>query len=90
MTRQQFQKQFSGDLRNFLESPCGQNFLSTLGTMRPPYEFPAHDHLLAENRGAMRGYELCLRNSLMLTLPYEEAREAQPNYGVPDKAETKT
>jgi len=87
MNRQQFQKQFSGELKQFLETPCGQSFLSALGTMRPPYEFPAQEHLMTENRGSMRGYELCMRNSLILTLPYEETKEVQPTYGVPDRSE---
>lgn len=82
MTAQQFQKEHSGELLKFVQSPFGQNLLSVLGAMRPPYTFPAQDHLLAENRGAMRGYELCLRNILGLTVPYVESREPEANYGV--------
>lgn len=90
MTRQQFQKEQSGELRKFIESPLGQQFLSILGSIRPPYEFPAQDHLLAENRGAMRGYELCLRNILGLTVPYQEIRDPEPTYGIPNKPESKS
>lgn len=89
MTRQQFQKDHAGDLLKFLQSPLGHNLLNVLGTMRPPYQFPPHDHLLAENRGAMRGYELCLRNILGLTMPTLESADPEPNYGVKDHPEPK-
>lgn len=85
MTPQQFQKEHSGELLKFVQSPFGQNLLNVLGSMRPPYQFPPQDHLLAENRGAMRGYELCLRNILGLTVPYIEQRDPQPDYGVKDE-----
>lgn len=88
MTRQQFQKDHSGDLQKFIQSPLGQSFITVLGSIRPPYEFPAHEHLLAENRGAMRGYELCLRNILGLTIPYQEMKDAEPTYGVPDQTKS--
>lgn len=55
MTRQQFQKEHAGDLQKFIQSPLGQQLLNVLGSMRPPYQFPDQQHLLAENRGAMRG-----------------------------------
>lgn len=85
MTRQQFQKECSGDLLKFIQSSVGQQTLNVLGALRPPYQFPEQEHLLAENRGAMRGYELCLRNLMALTAPYVEMQEPEPTYGVKDK-----
>lgn len=86
MNHADFRKTYSDQLKAFLESPCGQNLLNTAGAMRPPYEFSVQNHLLTENRGAMRGYELCLRNILGLAVPYTVQREPEPNYGVPSSA----
>lgn len=90
MTQQQFQKEHSGELLKFIQSPFGQNLLTTLGAMRPPYAFPPQDHLLVENRGAMRGYELCLRNILGLTIPYTELSDPKPDYGVKEETDPKS
>lgn len=84
MNRDQFQKQFSGDLKKFIDSPCGQASLNILGMLRPTYEFPPHEHLLSENRGAMRGYEMCLRNMIALTIQLPQSNEVPADYGVPE------
>lgn len=86
MTQVEYQNTYYSELNKFLVTPCGQHFLSTLGTMRPGYEFPQQPHLLHENRGAMRGYELCLRNALILSKPPAVHHEVQPTYGVPNRA----
>ena len=82
MTVQNFQTNYADQLKTFLETPCGQNFLTVLGSLRPPYEFSEHDHLLAENRGAMRGYELALRNALAMAMPPRVSQDPEINYGV--------
>lgn len=84
MNRDQFQKQFSADLKKFLDSPCGQASLNALSNLRPPYEFKEQEHLLIENRGAIRGYEMCLRNMIALTIQLPQITEVQADYGVPD------
>lgn len=85
MTKEAFQTTYSNDLKKFFDTPCGQHFLSVLGSMRPPYEYPPQGHLLDENRGAIRGYELCMRNSMVLTIPPSVRHEVEPTYGVPNK-----
>lgn len=84
MTPTDFRKTYSDQLKTFLATPCGQHFLSVLGSMRPGYEYSVQSHLLIENRGAMRGYELALRNSLGLSMAYSVQQEAEPTYGVPN------
>lgn len=86
MTPSDFRKNYSDQLQTILQSPCGSHLVATLGAMRPAYEFSVQNHLLAENRGAMRGYELCLRNLLGLAQPFTVQREPEPNYGVPSVA----
>lgn len=86
MNQIDFRKTYNDQLKTFLDTPCGQHFLSVLGAMRPPYEFSVQNHLLTENRGAMRGYELCLRHILGLSMPYTVQHEPEPNYGVTGKA----
>lgn len=85
MTFQEYQKNYSDQLKTFLDTPAGQNFLSVLGAHRPAYEFSVQNHLLTENRGAMRGYELCMRNAVLLSKPYAVHHDIEPTYGVPNK-----
>lgn len=82
MNRQTFQKTYGEELRKFVSTPCGQAMLAALGAQRPPYEFSVQNHLLVENRGAMRGYELCLRNILSLSTPINPPEEIEATYGV--------
>lgn len=84
MTVQEFQANHSGDLKRWLETPAGQAFFNLLNSMRPPYEFPMQEHLLIENRGVVRGYEMCLRNTIVLTMPPKIVTQPEANYGVPD------
>lgn len=84
MTKDIFQKAYAEDLKKFMGTPCGQALLATLATQRPPYEFSVQNHLLVENRGAMRGYELCMKNLLSLSTPTVVPRDVEANYGVPD------
>jgi len=90
MNKLEFKKNFSGELKAYLETNSGTNFIVALGGMRPPYEFPKEDHLLAENRGAIRGYELCLRNIMFLCSPVEDNSTIEANYGVPERKEEET
>lgn len=83
MNQADFRKAYNEQLKTFLETPGGQQLLQVLGAMRPAYEFAQQPHLMAENRGAMRGYELCLRNILGLSMPYTVHQEVEPTYGVP-------
>lgn len=83
MNQADFRKTYSDQHKQNLESSYGQHLIQALGAMRPPYVFPQQPHLLTENSGAMRGYELCLRNLVGLSVPYTVQHEPEPNYGVP-------
>lgn len=85
MNKETFLNQFSGELKTFLSTPCGQNLLITLSSMKPVYESPSSEHLYADNRGAIRGYEICVRNLVGLCAPTVKNEEIEANYGVPDK-----
>lgn len=82
MTVKEFQTTLSGDLKAWVESPLGRETMQLLGSIRPNYEYSAEAHLFAENRGAMRGYELCLRNILGLCVPPVATQEVPQTYGV--------
>lgn len=90
MTVHQFKEIYSGDLKKFLETHAGQEFLSILGMLRPAYDLPKEEHLLIESRGAIRGYETCVRNIIGLAAHKTTVQEPEANYGVPDKTETTT
>lgn len=85
MTKADFQKNYCTEHKKYIDTSCGQHFLSTLGSMRPAYEYPVQGHLLDENRGAIRGYELCMRNILVLASPPSVSSEIEPTYGVPNR-----
>lgn len=87
MNKTEFQKNFSGELKTYLDTSGGNNLILTLGGMRPPYEFPKEEHLLAENRGAIRGYELCLRNIMALCAPPQVETVVEANYGITSSKE---
>lgn len=84
MTRQQFVDKHGEALKIFLNSECGIASLTFLNGMKPIYEFSKEPHLFAENRGATRGYELCLRNLISLSLLPKSNEEIEADYGVPD------
>lgn len=88
MTAIEFQSSFSGELAQFLLTPCGKELVTILHGLRPAYETSPSEHVFIENRGAVRGYELCLRNILGLANPPKIVNAPEANYGVPDK-ETK-
>lgn len=85
MTATEFQINYGPELKKFFETPVGKEFITLLNGLRPGYEFPVHDHLLIENRGMVRGYELCLRNIIGLTMPPKVTSQPEANYGVPDR-----
>lgn len=85
MNSQEFQANHSGDLKAVLDSDMGKRLLTVLSSLRPPHEFPPQEHLLIENRGAVRGYELCLRNMISLTMAPKNVTQPEANYGVPEK-----
>lgn len=89
MTAQEFQINHSGELKKFFDTQVGKEFLGLLNGLRPPYEFPIHEHLMLSNRESIRGYELCLRNMIALAMPPKILIQPEANYGVPDKQETK-
>ena len=89
MTAKQFQSEHGAELKKFLETNTGKNFLNLLSALRPAYSFPVHEHLMMANREAIRGYESCLLNIVSLTLPPSTPAQPDANYGVPDKTETK-
>lgn len=84
MTAQEFQLTNSNELKVFLNSGIGKDFFTILNSLRPSYEFPVHEHLMMANREAIRGYELCLRNILALTMPPTVNKQPEANYGVPE------
>lgn len=83
MNKLLFQKQYAQELKILVESKFGQSLLAALGSLRPHYEFPPQEHLLSENRGAIRGYELCIRNILALSIYMPASDEVEANYGIP-------
>lgn len=88
MNQADFRKNYNETLKTFLDTPCGQNFLQVIGGMRPGYEYAPQPHLLAENRGAMRGYELCIRNIVGLAMPEIIRHDPEPTYGVPNHSKS--
>lgn len=88
MTPEEFQANHSGWLADTLKTNQGQAFLALINGMRPPHEFPADPHLYADNRGAIRGYELCVRNIVGLMMPPRKIKDIKPTYGVPDREKT--
>ena len=89
MTAKQFQSEHGPELKKFLESNTGKQFLNLLSALRPAYEFPVHEHLMIANREAIRGYESCLLKIVALTMPPTTPVQPEANYGVPDKTVTK-
>lgn len=90
MTKEIFQKKHGETLKAFMDSECGRDVLGMLSHLRPPYEFPAQEHLLSENRGAMRGYEMCMRNLVGLTIASPQPTQVQQDYGVPTPKSNET
>jgi len=89
MTPEEFQKNHGQELKEILQSPIGGATILTLNGMRPNYEPSTHQHIFLENRGVVRGYEMCLRNLASLTFVPTVRKEVEPNYGVkePEKTE---
>ena len=85
MTPVEFQAHNSGKLKEILDSQLGKDFLTILQALRPAYEFPIHEHLMTANREAIRGYDICLRNIIALSLPPKAVTQPEANYGVEDK-----
>lgn len=94
MTAVEFQgSPHSVELNKFLQSPAGKEFMLTLHGLRPAYESSQYEHVFIENRGAVRGFEICLRSMVALASPPKVVAQPEANYGVPDRktsnAETK-
>lgn len=87
MNKTEFYRTHSGELKTYLETPSGKAFLQVLATMCLPYEFPKEEHLLAENRGARRGYEVCVRNIFVLCAPPQVETAVEANYGITSSRE---
>lgn len=85
MKPQDFQKAYSAEFRTFLATPMGQAMLNTLSETIPVYEFAKEPHLFAENRGARRGYENCMRNLIGLSTFTPAKKEVEATYGVPNQ-----
>lgn len=84
MTPQEFQANQSGKLKEFFDSPLGKEFLGVLNSLRPAYEFPIHEHLMMANRESIRGYEMCMRNMIALTMAPKILEQPKANYGIDD------
>lgn len=94
MTAIEFQgSPYSAELNEFLQKPAGKAFLGVLHSLRPAYEATPHEHVFLENRGAVRGFEICIRSVVALASPPKVVAQPEANYGVPDRktsnAETK-
>lgn len=85
MTREEFQRNHSGDLKTFLESPVGQRLLVVLGALRPPHNISQYEHILLDSYANRRGYEQCLSTLLGLCLPQNKPTEVEANYGITDQ-----
>jgi len=88
MTATEFQTNHGPQLKEVINSPWGQQFFAVLNSLRPSYEFPVHEHLMIANREAIRGYELCLKTIVALSMPPKVVAEVEANYGVPDRKPT--
>lgn len=87
MTLKDYQTTYGVDLRKFLETPAGKEFLPTLGVMSPQYEPHKEEHMFIENRGAIRGYAQAIRSVMALTFIPNITSQPEATYGVPDKTE---
>lgn len=85
MTPQEFQIKLGPQLKEILQSQLGQSAIAMVNSMKPNYEPSPHEHIFIENRGAVRGYELCMRNIAALTYVPVIKPEAKQNYGVEEK-----
>lgn len=90
MTAKEFQATYSAELKDFFESPCGKAFLDTIRGMRPGLIPVQHEHLLIENAGAVRGYEQCLKNIIILSILSPPFEEIQLTYGVKDERKSES
>lgn len=86
MTRQAYLMKYGSEFKTFIESPAGIEMLGTLNAMAPAYESSEHAHLYADNRGAKRGYQLCVNNIFGLSFTVKQDSSIDANYGVEDKA----
>lgn len=84
MTKQEFQKVYGEEHRKMLASPYGQAVIATMLSLRPPYEFSVQNHLLVENRGAIRGFDFGVKTFVSLATPINPPQEIEATYGVPD------
>lgn len=90
MTATEFRSSpYSAEWNKFLQTQAGKEFLGVLHGLRPGYESSPHEVVFIENRGAIRGYELCVLNAVALASPPKIITQPEANYGVPDKVETK-
>lgn len=83
ITKEEFQSKYSGELKAFLQTPCGSVLLDALGSQRPSFAPYKEPHLYSENSGSIRGYELCMRNILVLSSAPTPPAVVEANYGVP-------
>lgn len=84
MTPQEFQIKLGPQLKEILQSTLGQSAIAMVNAMKPNYEPSPHEHIFIENRGAVRGYEMCMRNIAALTYVPVIKPDAQQDYGVKD------
>jgi hypothetical protein len=84
MTPKEFQTTYSGDLKKLWDSPLGKALLAVMLNLKPTYEFPIHEHLMLANREAIRGYDMAMRNLVVLSMAPKTATTPEANYGVKD------
>lgn len=101
MKFEDFQKRHLIEFSNMIESEMGKDLLVTLQASRPTLIPLQQEHLLIENSGAVRGYEQCIKNLLLLKTVIAPRKEITKLYNaeilakepppfVPDFMKTKT
>ena len=86
MTVADFQKTRGPELKKFLLSPAGVDFMNAINSLKPALQdsFPS-EHAMTRAYAKIEGYELCMRHMVALTMVAKPASQPEANYGVPDK-----
>jgi hypothetical protein len=85
-----FQKRYSTELKNFLETDAGKSMIATLSGLRPRLIAQTSEHETAVRFGQASGYEVCIGNILLLASPIPPKKpDPEADYGVTKKIEDK-
>lgn len=82
MNKETFQADHSGELKKFLETPCGVALIETLRESRPSFSSNTVPHLHIEGTGVIRGFELCTKTILSLATPPIKIDPIDQDYGI--------